>query len=77
MKQQNEMDTKEKIGITFNEPFTLIANKKYNYTIMTGSYPQIHHTEELKVEDGTIRCDKFIDANGKVHYDWIPAIKRE
>jgi len=64
------MDTKEKIGITFNEPFTLVANKKYNYTIMTGSYPQIYHTEELQVDDGTIRCDKFIDADGMVHYDW-------
>ncbi len=42
---------------------------------MTGSYPQIHHTEELKVDDGTIRCDKIIDANGKVHYDWIPVIR--
>ena len=71
------MDTKEKIVTTLNEPFTLVANKKYNYSIMTGSYPQIHHTHELKVDDGAIRCDKFIDANGKVHYDWIPAIRQE
>ncbi|HUV79932.1 MAG TPA: hypothetical protein VMW40_03795, partial [Candidatus Bathyarchaeia archaeon] len=24
---------------------------------------------------GTITCTEFIDANGKVHTDWIPAIK--
>lgn len=23
----------------------------------------------------TITCDKFIDANGRIHYDWIPAIR--
>jgi hypothetical protein len=64
-------------SISFSEPFTLVANKTYNYTIKTGSYPQIHHTDELDVASGTgtITCDKFIDANGRVYYDWIPAIK--
>ena len=28
-------------NITFNDTFTLVANKTYNYTIRTGSYPQI------------------------------------
>ena len=64
-------------NITFSEPFTLEAGEMYNYTIKTGSYPQIHHTDELEVEReaGTIRCTKFTDANGKVYSDWIPAIK--
>ena len=64
-------------NITFSEPFTLEAGEMYNYTIKTGSYPQIHHTDELEVEReaGTIRCTKFTDANGKVYGDWIPAIK--
>jgi len=64
-------------NITFSEPFTLEAGKMYNYTIKTGSYPQICHTDEFEVESGagTIRCTKFTDANGKVYGDWIPAIK--
>jgi len=66
-------------NISFNQSFTLVKNKTYNYTIHTGSYPQIHHTDELDVASGTgtITCDKFIDANGRVYYDWIPAIKLE
>ena len=66
-------------NISFSEPFTLVKNKTYNYTIVTGSYPQIHHTDELEVASGTgtITCDKFIDANGRVYYDWIPAIRLE
>ena len=57
--------------------FTLKSEEVYNYTIRTGSYPQIYHTDELDVASGTgtITCDKFIDANGRVYYDWIPAIK--
>ena len=63
--------------ITFDAPFMLEKNKTYNYIICTGSYPQIHHTDELEVASGTgtITCDRFIDANGKVYTDWIPAIK--
>ncbi|NQE05158.1 Cell surface glycoprotein [ANME-1 cluster archaeon GoMg1] len=66
-------------NIPFNQSFMLVKNKTYNYTIVTGSYPQIHHTDELEVASGagTITCDKFIDANGKVYYDWIPAIRLE
>jgi len=62
-------------NIFLNEPFTLEANETYNYMIMTGSYPQIHHADELVVDGGTIRCTEFTDANGKNYYDWIPAIK--
>jgi len=28
-------------NLTFNNSFTLYANETYNYTIRTGSYPQI------------------------------------
>jgi len=62
-------------NITFNSPFTLIANETYNYTIRTGSYPQVHHTRELPTANGWINCTKFTDVNGRVYYDWIPAIR--
>jgi hypothetical protein len=62
-------------NISFNPSFTLIANETYNYTIRTGSYPQIHHNMTLTVPDGEIRCTKFTDANGRACYDWIPAFK--
>jgi len=61
--------------IVFNPSFTLVANETYNYTIRTGSYPQIHHNKTLTVANGEIRCIKFIDVNGRVYYDWIPAFK--
>ena len=56
---------------------TLLEGHEYNYVIKTGSYPQVHHTDNLEVPSGagTITCDKFIDANGRVYYDWIPAIR--
>ena len=64
-------------NISFNQSFTLVKNKTYNYTIVTGSYPQIHHTDELEVASGTgtITCDKFVDANGRKYNNRIPAIK--
>ncbi len=62
-------------NISFNEPFTLLPNETYNYTIKTGSYPQIHHTPALPTANGWINCTEFRDANGKICYDWIPAIK--
>ncbi|MGC9443885.1 MAG: hypothetical protein ACP5E9_02980 [Candidatus Methanospirareceae archaeon] len=62
-------------NLTFNNPFTLYANETYNYTIRTGSYPQIIHAESKDAGDGTITCTSFTDANGKVYYDWIPALK--
>ncbi|MCD6455950.1 MAG: hypothetical protein J7K81_04070 [Methanophagales archaeon] len=45
------------------------------YSIKTGSYPQIIHEPRKNVTGGTITCDQFIDANGKIYTDWIPAIK--
>ena len=64
-------------NISFDEPFTLEVDRTYYYTIRTGSYPQIHHTEtgELEADGGTITCTKFTDANGKTYNNWIPAIK--
>jgi len=62
-------------NITSPTPFTLEAGKEYNYTIRTGSYPQIHHTPALPTANGWINCTSFIDANGRVYYDWIPAIR--
>nr|QNO52177.1 hypothetical protein LFOEMHHC_00003 [Methanosarcinales archaeon ANME-1 ERB6] len=62
-------------NISFNETFTLLPNKTYNYTIKTGSYPQIHHTPALPTANGWINCTEFRDANGKIYYGGIPAIK--
>ena len=62
-------------NISFDEPFTLYANETYYYSIRTGSYPQIIHESPFNATGGRITCDKFIDANGRVHYDWIPAIR--
>jgi hypothetical protein len=64
-------------NITFNESFTLYAGTTYNYTIRTGSYPQIIHESPFNATGGTIRCTSFEDANGEVHTDWIPAIRLE
>jgi hypothetical protein len=60
---------------SFDKNFTLVAGETYNYTIRTGSYPQIHHTPELLTAKGRITCTSFVDANGKRYIDWIPAIK--
>ena len=65
------MDTKE-IGITFGGLFILYVGFTYNYMIKIGSYPQIHHTDNLSP---LITCSEFVDANGKEYNDWIPAIK--
>ena len=64
-------------NILFESPFTLEGGKTYNYTIRTGSYPQIHHTDNLSTPAGFITCSEFIDANGKRYNDWIPAIRLE
>jgi len=63
-------------NITFDNPVVLLPTKTYKYTIRTGSYPQIIHKQNHTTLDGSlITCTKFIDANGKVYYDWIPAIR--
>jgi len=64
-------------NITFDKPVLLLAKETYNYTIRTGSYPQIHHTDNLSTPTGFITCSEFIDANGKRYDDWIPAIRLE
>ncbi len=61
-------------NITFPET-TLEAGKTYNYTLITGSYPQIIHNQTLTNAYGIINCTKFIDANGKEYNDWIPALR--
>jgi parallel beta-helix repeat protein len=61
--------------ITFSEPFLLVANETYNYTIRTGSYPQIIHAETKDVTGGAITCSEFIDVNGWTCKNWIPAIR--
>lgn len=63
--------------ITFPEQFILLADHTYNYTIETGSYPQIHHTAILTTPDGEITCTEFVDANGKRYTTWIPAFRLE
>ena len=63
------------LNITFTYPFTLLANHTYNYTIKTGSYPQIIHEHIVNVTGGKITCTEFIDANGKIYNNWIPAIR--
>jgi len=62
-------------NLSFTETFKLYANVEYKFTIITGSYPQIHHRKTLPTENGWINCTEFVDANGKVYYDWIPAIR--
>ncbi len=62
-------------NITFNTTLVLIPEEIYNFTIKTGSYPQIHHVKSLETESGWINCTSFVDANGKIYYDWIPAIR--
>lgn len=63
-------------NITFEESFTLQPGEEYNYTIITGSYPQIIHAKEYKTLEGSfINCTEFTDANGKIYTDWIPAIR--
>jgi len=65
-------------NITFPQQFTLLANQRYNYTIITGSYPQIIHEHIFNtISDGEITCIEFIDANGKRYDNWIPAIRLE
>ena len=64
-------------NITFPEQFTLIGGQTYNYTIRTGSYPQIIHAPSKEVTGGAITCTKFIDANGHIYDNWIPAIRLE
>jgi len=62
-------------NVVFDEPFTLKSGETYNYTIKTGSYPQIIHEHEFSATGGIINCTVFVDANGRESNEWIPAIK--
>lgn len=61
-------------NITVSPPVELLKDRVYNYTIRTGSYPQVIHQTELETDDGTITCTKFIDINRRCYNDRIPAI---
>ena len=63
--------------IVFEKAFELEKDVTYNYTIRTGSYPQIHDTDALPTANGWINCTKFTDANGNEYTDRIPAIRLE
>jgi len=62
-------------NITFNTTVALMPYETYDFTIITGSYPQIHYRKTLPTENGWINRTSFVDANGKVYYDRIPAIR--
>jgi hypothetical protein len=63
------------ISFNINNSFTLQSDVEYNYTIRTGSYPQIIHQHEFDAAGGTITCTLFTDANGRTYNNWIPAIR--
>ncbi len=64
--------------IEFNKEFVLQGGVTYDYTIITGSYPQIIHEPIFNTtSDGEITCTVFIDANGRRYSDWILAIRLE
>jgi len=62
-------------NISFNKTVVLYKNETYNYTIITGSYPQIHHTPTLLTTNGVINYTLFEDANGKEYDNGIPAFR--
>jgi len=62
------------MNISFNKTVILMPYETYNITIVTGSYPQIHHKYALLTENGWINCTEFTDANGNKYNNWIPAI---
>ena len=63
--------------INFSVPFKLAANEQYNFSIRTGSYPQVIHSPTLSNANGTMNCTEFVDANGRTYNNWIPAIRLE
>ena len=65
-------------NITLTPSIKLLKGHEYNYTIITGSYPQIIHKQNHTTLDGsTITCSEFIDANGNKYNNWIPAVRLE
>ncbi|KAF5428014.1 Serine protease [Candidatus Methanophagaceae archaeon] len=71
--------TGDRHNISFYPSFRMLTNHTYNYTIITCSYPQIHHTSELKTKGGRgiFNCTSFVDANGRSYNNRIPAIRLE
>ncbi len=63
--------------INFSESVTLVTDEQYNFSIRTGSYPQVIHSSTLTNANGTMTCTKFVDANGKRYNNWLPAIRLE
>jgi hypothetical protein len=62
----------------FDAPVTLRAEKTYNYTLVTGSYPQSIHARNHTTLDGSvITCTEFLDANSWRYSDWIPTMRLE
>jgi len=62
-------------NVTLTSTVTLLKDHEYRYVIVTGSYPQIIHAESKDVTGGVITCEEFVDVNGVVYDDWIPAIR--
>ncbi|MBA5942306.1 MAG: leucine-rich repeat domain-containing protein [Methanophagales archaeon] len=62
-------------NISFNRTVLLMPYETYNITLITGSYPQIHHVKALETESGWINTSSFVDVNEKEHDGWIPAIR--
>ena len=62
-------------NITLIPAVSLLSGHTYNYSIKTGSYPQIIHAKAAEITGGTITCTEFVDVNGKRHENWIPAIR--
>ena len=62
-------------NITVPDDVMLLKNHVYNYTITTGSYPQIIHNETSENDYGIMNCTRFVDANGREYDNWIPAIR--
>jgi hypothetical protein len=62
-------------NVTISPAITLLQGHTYNYTIETGSYPQIVHEPYKEVTGGKITCTEFTDTNGKRYTNWIPAIR--
>ncbi len=62
-------------NLTFPERFMLTEGYSYNYTLMTGSYPQVIHQENATTLDGSlITCTLFVDVHGNEYDDRIPAL---
>ncbi len=62
-------------NLSFDTTLTLKKGVIYNYTITTGSYPQIIHVPYKHVTGGNITCTRFEDVNGKEYENWLPAFR--